>query len=297
MKTGHLGDTAGLLLPSSSVGLILWLHLSQLVACIGTEPPSPRLSSPSRPLLVVPTRLPAPSTRALDVEYPPLLAGQCNSDHDVEATCAELGTFVFGVALQPQVPTDLLVFARRWATRTFQTIRFQHLLADKAEDKVTVDSADFIVDSAAVSAPAAGERPPAGVCRGDFTQHFLSPASEDAGVSVDVRFEPTGFGERNGRLVLPSLLRETSYAFSRAAPSPLALHAQLKTWSDYAVVAVTLPSRTFTPRPQRLPSRVTSVPWRAPTMADRMMVKIFKINFDFSSVAAVSISIFRCDAS
>ena len=157
-----------------------------------------------------------------------------------------------------------------------QTIRLKHLLADKAEDKVTVDGADFIVDSAAVSAPAAGERPPAGVSCGDFTHHFLSPASEDAGVSVDVRFESTGFGERNGRLVLPSLRRETSYAFSRAAPSPLALHAQSQTWSDYAVVAVTLPSRTFTPRPQRLPSRVTSVPLRAPTKAANSHQKSIK---------------------
>ena len=87
-----------------------------------------------------------------------------------------------------------------------QTFRFTHLLGDKADYKVTVDGADFVVDSASVAAPAAGNRPPALPSpRHLFSHELASAASEDgAEVSVDVRFEPTGLGERNGRLLLSS---------------------------------------------------------------------------------------------
>jgi hypothetical protein len=100
--------------------------------------------------------LPARSTRTLDVKYRPLLAGQGNAK--IEASCAELGTFVFDVTVKAAAAgaDRSLSFRAPLGTTDTQTFRFNHLLADKADYKVTVDGADFVVDSATVAAPAAG---------------------------------------------------------------------------------------------------------------------------------------------
>jgi hypothetical protein len=90
------------------------------------------------------------------VKYRPLLSGQGSAK--VEATCTELGTFVFDVAVKAAAAgaDRSLSFRAPLGTADLQTFRFHHLLTEKADYKVTVDGADFIVDSASVAAPAAG---------------------------------------------------------------------------------------------------------------------------------------------
>jgi hydrocephalus-inducing protein len=112
----------------------------------------------SNPDVRVPSTLllPARSTRSLEVKYRPLLSGQGSAK--VEATCTELGTFVFDVAVKAAAAgaDRSLSFRAPLGTADLQTFRFHHLLTEKADYKVTVDGADFIVDSASVAAPAAG---------------------------------------------------------------------------------------------------------------------------------------------
>ncbi len=186
--------------------------------------------------------LPARSTRTLDVKYRPLLAGQGNAK--VEATCAELGTFVFDVAVKAAAAgaDRSLSFRAPLGNTDVQTFRFNHLLADKAEYKVTVDGADFIVDSAAVAAPAAGKRSlqpcvVAILLTIFFTQRRMMVLK----CLWTCDSSPQALASATAGWCCRPLQLATSFAFSRAARSPPALKAPLKSRSGDAAVAAALP--------------------------------------------------------
>jgi hydrocephalus-inducing protein len=236
-----------------------------------------KCSSNNPDVRVPPTLLlPARSTRTLDVKYRPLLAGQGSAK--VEATCAELGTFVFDVAVKAAAAgaDRSLSFRAPLGTTDVQTFRFNHLLADKADYKVTVDGADFVVDAATVAAPAAGAPPRvAAVFRVDFAHDFAAAGTEDGTeVSVDVRFEPTGLGERSGRLLLSSpsageficILKGSAQPPRPQGPIEVKVcrrhccsHRSPSNLVCRRLAVQPSTSRTFIPRPQRSPSHATTL--------------------------------------